>query len=219
MYLFRLVYYSRNIVKTLGQPVSSEIKSILNSAAKNNPSLGLTGALIFNDAYFAQVLEGDRKAVTATFCKIAGDPRHSDLVIMKAEPIEQRTFLRWSMAFAGHSDDIDPLYVKYGIAIGFNPALTDPIGTVVLSLENATAGASVDITDSRLRFVDPTNFFNQTSLQTLTFTEVPSAVIPLPATAWMVIGGLGLGALVARRRHGGADVVRSLRRERQQTPE
>ncbi|MCG8447363.1 MAG: BLUF domain-containing protein [Hyphomicrobiales bacterium] len=122
MYLFRLVYYSRNIVKTLGQPVSSEIKSILNSAAKNNPSLGLTGALIFNDAYFAQVLEGDRKAVTATFCKIAGDPRHSDLVIMKAEPIEQRTFLRWSMAFAGHSDDIDPLYVKYGIAIGFNPA-------------------------------------------------------------------------------------------------
>ena len=104
-------------------------------------------------------------------------------------------------------------------AIGFNPALTDPIGTVVLSLENATAGASVDITDSSLRFVDATNIFNQTSFQTLTFTEVPSAVIPLPATAWMVIGGLGLGALVARRRHGGADVVRSLRRERQQTPE
>lgn len=104
-------------------------------------------------------------------------------------------------------------------AIGFNPALADPIGTVVLSLENATAGASVDITDSSLRFVDATNIFNQTSFQTLTFTEVPSAVIPLPATAWMVIGGLGLGALVARRRHGGADVVRSLRRERQQTPE
>lgn len=122
MYLFRLVYYSRNAVKSLGQPVSTEIKSILNSAARNNPSLGLTGALIFNDAYFSQVLEGDRKAVTSTFCKIARDPRHSDLVIMKAEPIEQRTFLRWSMAFAGHSEELDPLYVKYGIAIGFNPA-------------------------------------------------------------------------------------------------
>ena len=122
MYLFRLVYYSRNAVKSLGRPVLAEIKSILNNATRNNPSLGLTGALVFNDAYFAQVLEGDRKAVTSTFCKIAKDSRHSDLVIMKAEPIAQRAFLRWSMAFAGHSEEIDPLYVKYGIAIGFNPA-------------------------------------------------------------------------------------------------
>ena len=109
------------------------------------------------------------------------------------------------------------IFVFLFTTIDFSPAVTDPIGTVVLSLENATAGASVDITDSRLRFIGPS--FNRSSFQTLTFTEVPSAVIPLPATAWMVIGGLGLGALVARRRHGGADVVRSLRRERQQTPE
>lgn len=122
MYLFRLVYYSRSVIKSLGLPVKQEIKSILHSAKRNNPSLGLTGGLVFNDAYFAQVLEGDRKAVTSVFCKLATDKRHSDLVIMSAEPIEHRAFKRWSMAYAGHSDPLDLLYIKYGIALGFNPA-------------------------------------------------------------------------------------------------
>lgn len=122
MYLFRLVYYSRNAIKSLGSPVKQEIKSILESAKRNNPSLGITGGLVFNEAYFAQILEGDRKAVTSVFCKLAADARHSDLVIMSAEPIENRAFQRWSMAYAGHSEEIDLLYIKYGIALGFNPA-------------------------------------------------------------------------------------------------
>lgn len=122
MYLFRLVYYSRNAIKSLGLPIQSEIKSILHSAKRNNPSLGITGGLVFNDAYFAQILEGDRKAVTSSFCKLATDKRHTDLVIMSAEPIEHRAFQRWSMAYAGHSDELDLLYIKYGIALGFNPA-------------------------------------------------------------------------------------------------
>ena len=122
MFLFRLVYYSRSQVGELGLSVSKEIKSILESCMRNNPALGLTGGLVFNEHYFAQVIEGDRGAVTSTFCKIANDKRHSDLVIMEAIPIPKRLFANWSMAYAGHSETIDKLYLKYAITIGLNPS-------------------------------------------------------------------------------------------------
>lgn len=122
MYLFRLTYYSRNAIKDLGLPVGVEVKKIMQQSSVNNPAAGITGALVFNDHYFAQVLEGDRKAVTQAFCKIAGDERHSEIVILEAKPVSDRLFDGWAMAYAGHSPEIDRLYLKYGTAIGFAPA-------------------------------------------------------------------------------------------------
>lgn len=122
MYLFRLVYYSRNTVATTNKSAFKEIKSILDAAARNNTRDGITGALLFNNIFFAQVLEGDRKAVTETFCRIAQDPRHSDMVIMSALPVNERMFDQWSMAFAGRSDTADRLYTRFGLSPEFNPA-------------------------------------------------------------------------------------------------
>lgn len=122
MYLFRLVYYSRNVIKQLARPMAGEMKALMHSSNRNNPPAGITGALVFNDHYFAQILEGDRKAVTQTFCRIASDDRHSDLVILEAKPVSERQFDGWAMAYAGHSPDVDRLYLKYGTAIGFAPA-------------------------------------------------------------------------------------------------
>ena len=123
MYLLRLIYYSRNTVKAMTSSAGNEIKSIMESCQRNNPSLGVTGALIFNDQYFAQVLEGDRKAVTSIFTKISNDKRHNEIVLLEAKPVDARLFSDgWSMAYAGHSDKIDTLYLKYGIAVGFTPA-------------------------------------------------------------------------------------------------
>ncbi|MCB1437031.1 MAG: BLUF domain-containing protein [Rhodobiaceae bacterium] len=121
MFLFRLVFYSRSRITELGNSVAKEMRAILDASVRNNPPAGLTGALIFNDQYFAQILEGDRAAVTRSFCKIAADPRHSNQVIVEAKPIEQRMFTDWSMAYAGHSDEIDLLYLKHSVTIGLNP--------------------------------------------------------------------------------------------------
>lgn len=122
MYLFRLVYYSRNAIKALGRPMAAEMKGIMSASNMNNPPAGITGALVFNDHYFAQILEGDRKSVTSTFCRIATDNRHTDIVILDAQPIERRGFDGWAMAYAGHSPDVDRIYLKYSTAIGFAPA-------------------------------------------------------------------------------------------------
>lgn len=122
MFLFRLVYYSRNHVTKLQQSVAKEIRSILDACMRNNPPANITGALVFNDQYFAQILEGDRSAVTSMFCKIIKDPRHSEIVMLKAEPTNQRMFLDWSMAYAGHSESIDKIYMKHAVTIGLSPA-------------------------------------------------------------------------------------------------
>ena len=103
MYLFRLTYYSLSTIQAQEGSLQQELKTILLASQRNNPPLGVSGALTFNYDYFAQVLEGDRKAVTQTFCKIAKDPRHSDIVILEATPISERMFESWNMAFVGGS--------------------------------------------------------------------------------------------------------------------
>ena len=107
VYLFRLIYYSKNTVVDPDNPKQrDDLKDILESAKHNNMANGVTGALLFNQNYFAQVLEGDRKAVTQTFCRILKDPRHSDHVILDARAIDQRRFADWSMCFVGQRHPI-----------------------------------------------------------------------------------------------------------------
>ncbi len=86
MYLFRLIYYSKNSAVNPDDPhLRADLKDILETAKRNNMASGVTGALLFNQEYFAQVLEGDRKAVSETFCRIIKDPRHSEHVILDAQ--------------------------------------------------------------------------------------------------------------------------------------
>ncbi|MCG8563118.1 MAG: BLUF domain-containing protein [Hyphomicrobiales bacterium] len=120
MYLFRLIYYSRNAIPESEAPQRAELKGIIEACRRNNPPLGVTGALLFNQTYFAQVLEGDRKAVTQTFCRIANDPRHTDLVILEARPIQRRRFANWSMGFVSASV-AEEVHRRYCISSQFNP--------------------------------------------------------------------------------------------------
>ncbi|MEM8744928.1 MAG: BLUF domain-containing protein [Pseudomonadota bacterium] len=122
MYLFRLTYYSRiSAVDPDSPDLRGELKRILNSAKQNNMSNGVTGALLFNQTYFAQILEGDRKAVTDTFCRIAQDPRHTDLVILDASAISKRRFADWSMCFVGQPVS-EEVHRRYCVSNEFLPA-------------------------------------------------------------------------------------------------
>ena len=122
MYLMRMIYYSHNQIRSNGGKVTDELKQILSSCAKNNPQNGISGALLFSQKYFAQILEGDRKAITETFIRISQDNRHSDIVILNSMPIDKRQFLNWSMTFAGQTEVADLLYNEYSPTTNFNPA-------------------------------------------------------------------------------------------------
>ena len=152
MYLFRLIYYSKNATLDPDDPhVRAELKAILEAAKRNNMADGITGALLFNPKYFVQVLEGDRKAVTQTFCRIAKDPRHSDHVILEARAIDKRRFADWSMCFVGHpvveavhrryccSNEFDPMKMTSDSLLGFMAELVEAVpGAVHTNMPDTT---------------------------------------------------------------------------------
>ena len=101
--IHRLVYTSRNLLQGTDPERAAVVAQILATSQRNNGKIGVTGALLFNSGSFAQVLEGPRAAVEATFERIQRDPRHSDVSVLQCEPVESRGFPNWSMAFIGHS--------------------------------------------------------------------------------------------------------------------
>ena len=103
--LHPLVYCSRKALVGTPEGMRAEVEQILASARRNNVRLGVTGALLFNRACFAQVLEGARDAVERVFEDISHDLRHREVAILEVAPVEARGFPGWSMAYAGTLED------------------------------------------------------------------------------------------------------------------
>jgi hypothetical protein len=98
---YRILYCSRSCLSGTPLEVATEVENILSWSRASNSEAGITGALLFNSAFFAQVLEGKKAAVEQTLEKIELDPRHRDLTVLMRGQIGCRDFHEWSMAFAG----------------------------------------------------------------------------------------------------------------------
>ena len=96
--LFRLLYCSRNRTENgAGFPVNA-LGEIFQTARLNNGRRDITGALLYNSGYFAQVLEGPKAALERVFEAIQRDPRHDDVTLLESSSIVCRDFSHWSMA-------------------------------------------------------------------------------------------------------------------------
>lgn len=97
--LCRLVYVSRSRIPS-GDPAAfeAEVAGILEAARQRNPTIGVTGALLFTGEGFAQYLEGPPAAVAEIYETISLDGRHADLVILDFRAIERRAFPAFAMA-------------------------------------------------------------------------------------------------------------------------
>lgn len=94
--LYRIVYCSRNRTET----GIEEFGRILAISRINNARDGVTGALLFSDGSFAQVLEGSLAMLERTFERIQCDPCHAGVTVLQFGPAENRVFAEWSMAEA-----------------------------------------------------------------------------------------------------------------------
>ena len=91
--MLRLIYFS---TARLGLD-RSDLEALLSAAAAHNRAAGITGVLLFNGLNFLQVLEGPATAVEALFDRIAGDPRHGGVALLKREAIETPSYPLWGM--------------------------------------------------------------------------------------------------------------------------
>jgi hypothetical protein len=99
--LHRLVYHSHNRLPGGPDEVAAAIRGILRASQANNRRVGVTGALMFSEGSFGQVLEGPREAVEATFERIQMDERHGTVTLLAFDPVAGRGFPNWSMAYVG----------------------------------------------------------------------------------------------------------------------
>jgi len=83
-----------------------DLKDILAASRRNNPKQDITGMLLYRDRYFIQALEGEDRDVTALYKKIEKDPRHSNVLLVGKDEINERSFGDWSMGFK-NLDDMD----------------------------------------------------------------------------------------------------------------
>ena len=123
--LYRLVYYSRNAIMGLEEEVRAAVDQILATSQRNNARVGVTGALMFTDGLFAQVLEGQREAVEAVFERIQLDERHGEVRLLSFGPADVRVFPSWAMAYVGQTVEGMAKFGNYGAASGFDYVAAD----------------------------------------------------------------------------------------------
>lgn len=75
---------------------------MLTEARVKNARLGITGHLLYTEEMFVQCIEGKPQAVESLWRSLHRDHRHYDLELLAHNPIKQRRFKDWSMAFSSY---------------------------------------------------------------------------------------------------------------------
>ena len=98
--LIELTYVSEpaQIMSFLG------LMRLLYHSYSNNQALGITGALIYENNKFGQVIEGPEKDIEDLWHKIQKDSRHKNVRLIESKPIIERNFSKWTMVFQGNEE-------------------------------------------------------------------------------------------------------------------
>lgn len=76
---------------------NQNLKNIIETSQKNNPSRDVTGCLISGTNTYLQLLEGPDNSVDELYTKIKTDNRHENIEKLVEEVVETRLFKSWSM--------------------------------------------------------------------------------------------------------------------------
>ena len=135
--LVRLLYASRAVDTS-----AAAIETILSTSRQHNPECGITGILCYGGGIFLQAIEGGRTAVSELYGHIQRDPRHSEVVLLHYEEIDERRFGGWTMGQVNMSKINASILLKYAEKPVLDPYSVS--GRVSLALlEELMATASI----------------------------------------------------------------------------
>ena len=97
----RLLYISDSRIDHLD--ADSFETEVVVAARIKNAILGLSGALLFTGAHFAQILEGPKPSIDAMMQSLQNDDRHENIAVIERSAIDTRRFADWQMAYFGPS--------------------------------------------------------------------------------------------------------------------
>jgi len=118
MYMVQLIYASE-INHDHFPPDGAQ--KIQKEALKYNQANDITGVLLCDGTYFLQAIEGARSRVSHIFAKIASDPRHKRVTLLRFVDISVRDFHEWDMNLLSYDKEKFELLRKYSIQKNFDP--------------------------------------------------------------------------------------------------
>jgi hypothetical protein len=143
--VFRLIYSSHSTIAP--DRAQTELGDIFTTARRHNRDLGVTGALVVADDWFAQALEGEERTVRKLYEDIAADDRHEDVTVLETASVDDRTFGRWAMAKVAENGGPDIRLVSNSRAgrivdAGADHHVTDEQEAVLTFMRGAIAPAA-----------------------------------------------------------------------------
>jgi hypothetical protein len=78
---------------------TDDLQELLDSARANNAAKGITGALIYAEGIFLQILEGDKVLLQELMAKIRRDLRHESVFVVRESEVAKAIFGSWKMAY------------------------------------------------------------------------------------------------------------------------
>ncbi|UAB78475.1 BLUF domain-containing protein [Erythrobacter sp. SCSIO 43205] len=84
-----------------------EVNAILETCARNNAEQDVTGLLLYNGRNFLQLLEGQGERLDRLMSVIETDKRHSGVLVMHKDDVEQRVCPDWAMKLIAISEAIE----------------------------------------------------------------------------------------------------------------
>ncbi len=76
-----------------------DLEEILGRARRGNGAKGITGALVYAEGRFLQILEGEKVQLQELMLKIRRDVRHEAIVVLQEHEIPSAVFGGWKMAY------------------------------------------------------------------------------------------------------------------------
>ena len=136
---YRLIYRSHSL---LAPGDTGALADILKIARSRNADLGITGALMLYDDWFAQVLEGPERTVTALYDKIKLDARHENVSLDQQQQVSARLFGHWAMAIVAehHQPDMPLVATTGGLSHGAPWRVSPDQEQVLTRLRDLTRG-------------------------------------------------------------------------------
>ncbi|MGA2411874.1 MAG: BLUF domain-containing protein [Candidatus Binataceae bacterium] len=78
---------------------AEDLEELLGVARRNNQRDGITGMLLYVEGNFMQAIEGPPDQMKDLYARLERDPRHHSVTRLINEPLAERQFKQWSMAF------------------------------------------------------------------------------------------------------------------------
>ena len=133
MPLSRIVYFSENMLEPAERDI--QIAELQRVSVSRNRRRNITGALVYDDRWFAQALEGEIQFVEEIFDSILRDPRHANVRIASRTVVHERLFGKWSMGFAKRTLENEPLFGLHWFSATRNPTIMSETNLLKLMVE------------------------------------------------------------------------------------